>query len=285
MAAKANQKLLEDLVKKNIDQDAQDWLHEKILKIVGEKSAREIYLTYSLLARKVEDRKLNDFGSSELELYLKLQEATVLEICRLYLLTEILIADPDFFAPKVKKIIAVTDSSELETFLKYLILLPHPEDYKTVAVDALRTNIATVFDAISLHNPYPAEYFDDKQWNQMYLKAAFMQRPLDKIANIDKRTNKDLARIISDYAHERWAAGRDIDPYFWRPVAQFMDERLLGDMQHLLESKDPTKNKVAALCCASSDFAQAKKLLEEHPKLHELIKNNQLSWDTSHNTL
>lgn len=280
MAVKSNTALLEVLAKNNLDKSTQEWLREKTLKIVGEKSVKDIYLTYSLLARKATNEKITVLDSSDLENYLKLQDATVLEMSRIFLLTEILNADRDFFSSKVKKIISVADSKELETFLKYLILLPKPEDYKSVAVDALRTNIASVFDALALHNPFPAEYFDDAQWNQMYLKAAFMQRPLNKIPKVDERANEDLARIISDYAHERWAAGRDIDPYFWRPVSPFMNETLLDDMNHLFKSEDPVRQKAAALCCANSTSAEAKKMLETFPELYKLIKNNQLSWNT-----
>ncbi len=283
MAVQPNTALLEKLVKNNLDPSTRDWLVEKISTIVSNKSVKDIYFIYSLLARKVANETLTSLDSSDWENYLKVQGATVLEMSRVFFLTALLNNDRNFFAPKVKKIISVADSIELETFLKYLILLPHAEDYKAVAVDALRTNIATVFDALALYNPYPAQYFDDKQWNQMFLKAAFMQRPLDKIPSIDERANADLARIISDYAHERWAAGREIDPYFWRPVSPFMNETLLADMQHLFNSEDPIRQKTAAICCVRSSFAKAENLLKKYPKLNEMTKNNQLNWNTLYN--
>src|SRR5690606_33852490 len=176
----------------------------------------------------------------------------------IYLLADVLMADPEFFAPKVNNIIQVADTSELETFLKYLILLPDAERFKTTAVATLRTNVSTVFDAIALNNPYPSKYFNDQQWNQMYLKAAFMQRDLSKIADIDKRANRDLARIISDYAHERWSASRNIDPYFWRPVSQFLEGQLLLDMERLLNSGNVSEKKAGALCCYRSDNEKAR---------------------------
>ena len=170
-------------------------------------------------------------------------------------------ADNDFFAPKVANIIQVADTGELETFLKFLILLPNPENYKSAAVDALRTNISTVFNAIAFHNPYPSLFFNDQQWNQMYLKTAFMQGDLSAILDIDERANKDLARIISDYAHERWAASRDIDPYFWRPVSKFLDDTLLLDMKRLLESGNPTENKGGSIMLLSFRISQSHKVV------------------------
>ena len=183
-----------------------------------------------------------------------------------------------YFQPKVATLIQISDTGELETFLKFLVLLPDAEKYKHVAVEALRTNITTIFDAISLKNPYPSMYFNDQQWNQMYLKAAFMQLDLADILDVDKRANKDLARIISDYAHERWAASRDIDPLFWRPVSNFLEENLLKDMERLLKSDNKTENKAGALCCFYSNKNEAKELMKKYPWLHKQIDDEKITW-------
>ena len=281
MQIKNSSQQLSNLIKREVSADKREWLDHKINKIIEEKSSKELYLTYSLLASKIDKTTLQSQGeSSELTRYLTLHQASILEIARIYLLTQILEADPDFFNSKVANIIQIADKSELATFLKYLILLPNPESFKSTAVDSLRTNIASVFDALALNNPYPGQFFNDQQWNQMFLKAAFMQRDLTQISDIDKRANKDLARIISDYAHERWAASRDIDPFFWRPVTNFLDKTLLEDMKRLLESQNPLENKVAAILCYNSENEEAQQLLKKHPSIWEEAKLNNLNWNT-----
>jgi hypothetical protein len=217
---------------------------------------------------------------SDLNSYLSVQKANSQQITRIFLLCKVLQADKAFFTSKVAKLIEVADTSELETFLKFLIVLPNPEDYKNTAVEALRTNISTVFNAIAHNNPYPTLFFDDQQWNQMFLKTAFMQGDLSAILDIDKRANKDLARIISDYAHERWAAGRDIDPDFWRPVPKFIGASLLEDMARLLKSNNSDENRAGALCCYYSENQEAKNLLIGHQNLIQQIENKDLSWET-----
>ncbi len=174
----------------------------------------------------------------------------------------------------------MADTRELETFLRYLVLLPKPDFFRNTAVEALRTNIATIFDAISMENPYPAKYFNDQQWNQMYLKAAFMERDLSKIQSIDERANKDLARIISDYAHERWAASRKIDPMFWRPVSKFIDDVLLADMERLLASDNSAENRAGALCCFHSENEKAQALLDDYPVIKDEIASEKINWNT-----
>ncbi len=271
---------LHKIVALNVVREAQDWIDGKLQQIISSRSPKDLYLTYSLLAGKVKPAGPLNMppGLEEMGDYLLKQQADILQVSRIYLLAKVLEADRGFFMPKVSNLVQVADTGELEAFLKYLILLPHPEDYKNVAVEALRTNIATVFDAIALNNPYPTRYFNDHQWNQMYLKAAFMQRDLGKIQDTDSRANRDLARIISDYAHERWAASRDVDPLFWRPVTQFIEGPLLQDMQHLLESGDTAEMKAAALCCYYSKQDDARRLLQKYQELEAGIESGTITW-------
>ncbi len=270
-----------EILQKNVAVESNKWLMDKITGICADKSTKQLYLTYSLIGSKiVANQRIEIPGESALNEYLSMQGTTCTQIARIYLLIRVLNFDHQFFSPKVANIIQVADTGELETFLKFLILLPRPEDYVATAVDALRTNISTVFNAIAYHNPYPARFFNEQQWNQMYLKTAFMQGDLSALAQIDKRANAELARIIADYAHERWAASRDIDPYFWRPVSRFLDEALLEDMKRLLSSENSKENAAGALCCFYSGNPSAKALLDDYQDLTIQIEEKKLSWNT-----
>ena len=271
---------LKYLLEHNLDVATNLWIQERLDKIIESASAKELYLAYSLLANKVDAQKAMVFDTEDkvLKDYLDIQNANALQIARIYMLVSVLEENSTYFQSKVAKLIQIADTSELETFLKFLVLLPDAGAYIEVAVEALRTNIETIFHAISLKNPYPSRYFNDQQWNQMYLKAAFMQLDLADILDVDQRANKDLARIISDYAHERWAASRDIDPLFWKPVSNFLEGNLLEDMAHLLESDNSIENKAGALCCFYSDTSEAKELMKQYPELQKEISDKNSTW-------
>jgi hypothetical protein len=274
-------KELSKILGNSLDKETHAWLENKLDTIIESKSTKELYLSYSLIAGKIDAAikpKIQGVNQ-ELAEYLIAQEADLLQIARIYLLTRVLESDKAYFSTKVANLIQVADTSELETLLKFLILLPNAGDFNKVGVEALRTNIGTIFDAIALNNPYPSKYFNDQQWNQMYLKAAFMERNLGEIVDIDKRANSDLARIISDYAHERWAASRDIDPLFWRPVTGFLEGILLKDMDHLFKSEDRIENLAAALCCYHSPQPKAIELMNKYPHLKEKVANNVVTWE------
>lgn len=276
---------LYDFLKNNLDSESLTFLEDKVSVIAENKSVKDLYMTYSMLSKKV-DSKINiDFGSNQNESvqYSGTKMANALEVARIYLLARVLESDTDFFLDKVANIIQVADTTELETFLKFLTLLPGPENFKATAVEALRSNIATIFNAIALNNPYPAQYFDDQQWNQMYLKATFIGSDLSLIVDVDERANEDLTRIISDYAHERWAASRKIDPLFWRPVTKFFNKTILSDMERLLSSSDVLENRAGALCCYYSGNAEANDLLNKYENLRSSIATSGITWNTFQN--
>lgn len=272
---------LKVLLQQNLSETEFSWLTNSIEDTKKAGTAKKLYLNYSLCGSKIAPNKITHLKSVSKQLgdYLLLQNATNQHMARIWLLHVVLKNKNQFLEP-VKNLIQVADTVELETFLKYLVLLPNPESFQFAAVEALRTNIATVFDAISKHNPYPAIYFTDQQWNQMFLKAAFMQQDLGAISSIDERANADLARIISDYAHERWAASRDIDPLFWRPVSNFLEGVLVEDVKRLFSSTNERENKAAALVCHNSTLPVGKVLLNDHPELLSEIKKDLLSWQT-----
>lgn len=102
------------------------------------------------------------------------------------------------------------DAAEQRSWLRGVSLLPTPEQYVPLVIDACRTNILPVFEAVALGNPYPAAFLPERNFNQMVLKALFNGVPLAGIHGLPDRRNPELARMAGDYADERRAAGRTV---------------------------------------------------------------------------
>lgn len=277
--AKTSKDYLSDILQLNLNNSEFQWLIDAVAQISEAKSKKDLYMTYSLCTSKIQNTPIADFGTQDFawKTYLETQKASTLEISRVFILSSALEAGDEFLKP-VQQLIQVADKTELETFLKYLVFLPEPKNFNFAAVEALRTNIATVFNAISQYNPYPAQYFTTAEWNQMYLKAAFMQQDLKKIPEIEKMANKDLARIISDYAHERWAASRDVEPMFWRPVSNFLEGNLIDDIERLFKSDTEREQKAATLVCFHSNSDEAKKLLKTYDTHLQKVEKGNITW-------
>ena len=99
---------------------------------------------------------------------------------------------------------------EQESLLRTLSLLPDPARFTETGVGACRTNARRVFDAIACDNPFPAEFFAELAFNQMVLKAVFVEAPVARIEGLAARRTPELLRMARDYASERTAAGRPV---------------------------------------------------------------------------
>jgi hypothetical protein len=126
------------------------------------------------------------------------------------------------------------------------------------------------------NNPYPSENLDQPAWNQMVLKAFFTDKPVEEIIGLDKRANQKLASTLSDYAHERWAAHRPVNPQLWRCVGPFINEMIYPDIEKISRSDNPLEREAAALAAYSSSYAPAKKSVPAG--LLKEIENGGLTW-------
>ncbi|GGR61309.1 hypothetical protein J2S40_000865 [Nocardioides luteus] len=73
--------------------------------------------------------------------------------------------------------------------------------------DALRTNDPRLVAAAM--GTYAAR-LDPAAWRQAVLKCLFVGVPLRLVADLDRRADDELRRMVADYAGERRAAGREV---------------------------------------------------------------------------
>ena len=102
------------------------------------------------------------------------------------------------------------DAREQQSFLRAIALWPEAGAFLPYAIDACRTNIVPVFEALACENPYPSQHFPERNFNQVVLKAMFNSIALRRIVGLPSRVNAELTRMARDYAAERTAAGRSV---------------------------------------------------------------------------
>jgi hypothetical protein len=117
---------------------------------------------------------------------------------------------PDAFEPLFKRLFQTADVSEQQLIVLVLPLLKSPERFLHVAAEATRTNIVPVFSAMALCNPFPQVYFNENQWNQMVLKAIFLECDVNEIDGLHVRHNSALSETIFQYISERHSASRSV---------------------------------------------------------------------------
>lgn len=102
------------------------------------------------------------------------------------------------------------DTRERQAVLRALPLLPHPDRFLAVAVDAARSGVPPLFEAIACGNPYPAAHFPTLNFNHLVMQALVTGVALDRIVDLGARVTPELVRAANDYAAERRAAGRSV---------------------------------------------------------------------------
>jgi hypothetical protein len=207
-----------------------------------------------------------------------LTDWTLDRVARVVLLLHLPTGDEAAYARTVETLFDTAELYEAAALYAALPLLAYPDRWLLRATDAVRSNMGPVFDAIALGNPYPAAHFSEGEWNQLVLKSIFNDKPIHRISGLDARANRTLAENLSDLAHERWAAGRQVPPQAWRLVSRFVDERLLADLQTLLTSPDARNQEAAALVSAETTYAPARALLAQRPDLQTAIAEGRLTW-------
>jgi muconolactone delta-isomerase len=200
-------------------------------------------------------------------------------LCRVWLLMQVDPSDKAKYFAAIENLFLAAEVQELVALYTSLPFLAYPEMWVMRCAEGVRSNIADVLHAVMCDNPYPAEYLDDAAWNQLVLKAFFTEKPVNKIIGLDKRTNQPLADILSDYAHERWAARRTVNPQLWRCVGRYINEHIFPDIQRIAGSENMMETAAAALACYDSNYAPAKELLGKLSTFNTAIASGELTWD------
>lgn len=117
---------------------------------------------------------------------------------------------PGSFAEAALACFEQGDAREQQSWLRALPLWPEAAPLLPHAIEACRTNIIPVFEALACENPFPAAHFPERNFNQMVLKALFNAIPLARMVGLPSRLNPELSRMARDYAAERTAAGRTV---------------------------------------------------------------------------
>lgn len=276
--------LLRSWLSRHVAQESLTWLDEKQEQIANGATARVFFTAFSAVPRYT--------GKTDLELTPEdLQAAgavrtdwfptnwSVDQAGRTLLILALPSADTQKYLQTLEQVFTAADVGELVALYQALPLLPHPERHKARAAEGVRSNMTAVFNAVALHNPYPAKYLDNLAWNQMVLKALFVGSPLHLIQGIDRRANPELAKMLSAYAHERWAAKRTVPFELWRLVGQFADAAILADLERAIAQEPPTQQ-AAALACSECNLPQAQALLARYPQLQAAIESGKLTWDS-----
>ncbi len=260
------------------------WFDAGVARVRSSASDRDLFLVTSAVTRRLGTVPLG-LRAADLEAASASRagwdpgEWTVDQAARVYLL---LVSTPDGAetSRRLDRLCSAADIGELVAFYRGLPLYPDQPRHVLRAAEGVRSNMRVVFEAVAHRNPYPSEQFAEQAWNQMVLKALFVGTRLDLVVGLDRRRNANLARMLCDYAHERWAASRPVSPELWRCVGPFAVGNVLDDFRRLLARGDERERQAAALALLESPDAAGRQLIAGEPELAAAARDGRFTWDT-----
>ena len=274
--------LLQQWLERRLPGDARAWLLDAARRISSASSDAELFRAVSLVTRKI--------GKEDLNLTAEERQAagaarpgwdprdwSVDQAARVHLLLS-MGDDGAVFSRRLDQLCVTADVGELVAFYRGLPLYPDQPRYVLRAAEGIRTNMRAVFEAVAHCNPYPSEQLPEAAWNQMVLKALFVGSRLEPIIGLDARANAALARMLCDYAHERWSAGRPVSPELWRCVGPFAAGAMVDDLKRVLDKGTGPEREAAALALSRSRDPAAADLLRRHADLAAAVREGRLNW-------
>lgn len=269
---------------RQLDGATSEWLAGQLAKLEADPSDRNLAITLGMIPRKLGKGDLQLSGD-DLAAAKSARDGwdpsgwSVDEAARILAMLKTAGSNIPF-TERFAEVCRIAEIGELMALYRGLLLYPDQADLVIQAREGLRSNMRAVFEAIAHDNPFPAEHFDEHIWNHMVLKALFVDSRLYPIQGLDRRANPELARIMVDYAHERWAAGRPVTPEIWRCVGPFAEGAMVDDLKRALQSDNPLEQKAAALALAAAPDPSAGEALASQAELAGDIESGTLTWDS-----
>jgi len=283
--AKLLEMLLGSIIKQQVKPETFEWLEEKARLIREGRDTTALSVSFAAVPRKT-GRLIAEITGNEQKEISRLYPGFTVDhwpidkLTRLWLLLQVDAVDARNYHDRIESLFRDAEMNELAALYSFLPVFVYPEDWILRTAEGIRSNIGIVLEAIMYENPYPAGYLPEQAWNQLVLKAFFTDKDVNRIIGLDAKANKALASILIDYAHERQAAHRTVNPQLWRLVSKFIDQQNIHDIEKLFEDGHITERRAAVLACFHSDYPPAKELLEKEPVILASIKANQLNWSS-----
>ena len=282
--SKPIREVLTEWLRTRLDGTVFSWVEDRV-KAIEAGDTKALFLAFGLSPRKVGKADLaltaTDLAkANQVRPGWNPQGWTVDQAVRSLFVLSLPATEPSQLVSTLDQLFGTGEVGELVALYQVLPLLPYQEAHVLRAAEGIRTNIKAVFCAVAHQNPFPSEQFSEDQWNQMILKCQFIGVPMSRVVGIDQRANAKLAKMVSDFIHERWAAKRPVPPELWRCVGRFADENTLEDLKTVLNSGSSLESEAAAVALSECPLPAAKQLLDSRPELAKAALAGKISWDS-----
>jgi hypothetical protein len=265
--------LLTRCIERTVADDAMSWLQQTLREASVMADGNKLLRALGLVPRRLgrADLALTDFDIKDADALRDgwdIHGLSVDQAARIGLVLASYRGDDQAFADTVESLCRTAEVNELIAYYRGIAIFPAPLLLRNRAREGIRSAMTPVFEAVAHRNPFPRTMFDQEAWNQMVLKALFIGSALGPIRGLAERANPELAQVLVDYAHERWAAGRPVSPELWLCVGPFAEGRMVEDIERVLATGTPEEREAAATALRVNPSGETRRVLARHAEQH-----------------
>lgn len=274
-------------LKSHLDAPSWQWLSSQVENLAANPNLGTVARVFTSLPRQLKSGdapsivSLSETWEGPSGLSLAVREWSVARLARVWLLMRIPKLDEADYIRLIEQLFKYGEMDELVALYTAMPAFYYPEAWRSRCTEGIRSNIGSVRHAVMVDNPYPARFLDGEAWNQLILKAFFTDEDIPRIVGLKQRNNMRLAQALTDYAYERHAAQREINPMLWILVGPFMDERAFDLMERIMEkSQLPIEQQAIAYAFKHSGFGHAQQYLKKHDVPVSRLQSRGTPWET-----
>lgn len=209
------------VIKSCVEPDALTWLVEQAGKIRSGMAGSELSRIFAQIPRYTSKIIIGHLDKDQLgppEDFRTYSGWTLESFCRVWMLLQLPANDKASYIKAVDALFNAAEMNELVALYQALPFLKYPEAWVVRCEEGIRSNIGLVLEAIMYNNSFPAAWLSEQAWNQMVLKAFFTDKDVYRIDKLEVRMNTALIIALEDYAKERLAAGRNVNPDIYKLI-------------------------------------------------------------------
>ncbi|HWK57800.1 MAG TPA: EboA domain-containing protein [Parapedobacter sp.] len=273
-------------IKSRLHASAWQWLSAQVDSVAADPNPGRTARVFTSLPRQLKTDgtsptvSLNETYENQSGLPLVVRAWPMARLARVWLLMRIPKLNEADYVQLIARLFKYGDMEELVALYSALPVYHYPEAWLTHCQEGIRSNIGLVRHAVMVDNPYPAHFLDEDAWNQLVLKAFFTDEDIPHIIGLKRRNNLRLAQALTDYAYERYAAHREINPMLWILVGPFMDGRAFELMERIIgESQVPLEQRAIRYAFEHCNYGGAQQYLKEHQLPASLLECRGTPWE------
>lgn len=269
---------LADLIRQQLTEEEWSMLAGEVSQIAINPVPGRLARVFATLPRKIQnaDRAVSGgilHGVGPNNMPLVIQDWSLARLARVWVLMHIPAMEETSYQKLIEQLFIYGEMEELVALYAALPVYHYPDAWTQRCAEGVRSNMGFVRQAVLLDNHYPARYLDEGLWNQLVLKAFFTDEYIPQIIGLRERNNEALARTLVDYAYERSAAGREINPILWILVSPFIDERAFELMvKRIGASESLLERQAIAFAFSHSKFGEVQQYVATDTATKELLE-------------